>query len=399
MKVSLKNGGQETASDDDYIEEEGEARTMLLMDKEVSGTRWKYICLALSMFACVAGGVVGVCLMAQHKGPQPDAAKWKEAAKRPGTSLYCFAFMLPFGNEPYLLKNAANHNTSVFQCDAYDVFSTEVIDLGANQTTVVILPGPKNETSPYCKMNTWTWKNDALALNTEVFIRVWRTVIKMGKYKDFDWIVKLDPDTVFFPHRLRELLAIRHVYPTPEAASWEDCGNCSGRAGDSCADHVKFVQHQDRSCADALKVVRDPNDCGCNCSAKACHSPGNIYFKNCDTNRDYPGGPVHPALHGPITLLSKEAVDTLANGGLNTCEKDLKWSFKNYGEDWFTEHCLLSLQVNPVNEFSLMKDSACGDHDFWCTSAKVAFQPYKSVEQYNKCMNKATELDNWPPHV
>jgi len=57
------------------------------------------------------------------------------------------------------------------------------------------------------------------ALNTGVFIRFWNKVLSNEKAWECDWIVKLDPDTVFIPGRLRALLRTRHgalAAPEPE---------------------------------------------------------------------------------------------------------------------------------------------------------------------------------------
>jgi len=44
------------------------------------------------------------------------------------------------------------------------------------------------------------------ALNTWVFLKVWDRVIDDMVYAKYDWTVKVDPDAVFFPSRLRESL-------------------------------------------------------------------------------------------------------------------------------------------------------------------------------------------------
>lgn len=284
---------------------------------------FKFIGLAVTMFALMVGAVVNI-QSSGRKESQTETYGYepKRVFSQPGTTAYCFSFMLPDGNEPWLLKNQLHRNASIFGCDAFHVFSTEVIDLGKNVSTHVILPGPNGETNARVNFNTWTWPSDALALNTQVFIRVWRTVFQLGVYKDYDWVVKVDPDCVFFPDRLRDLMAIRNPYPKPEESSWEDCGNCSqiGRENDKCATHVKYVQHAwDQSCAFALeRIARPPPlDCGCNCTAKACDRPRKVYFKNCPHNRDYPGAPFRPGLHGPLTVLSKEAAETMQAGGID----------------------------------------------------------------------------------
>jgi hypothetical protein len=45
-------------------------------------------------------------------------------------------------------------------------------------------------------------------LNANVFMRVWDAVLLDGRYGRHDWVVKVDPDTVFFPNRLKQHLQI-----------------------------------------------------------------------------------------------------------------------------------------------------------------------------------------------
>jgi hypothetical protein len=44
------------------------------------------------------------------------------------------------------------------------------------------------------------------ALNLDIFLAVWRKVVDDGAFAFHDWTVKVDPDCVFFPARLRATL-------------------------------------------------------------------------------------------------------------------------------------------------------------------------------------------------
>ena len=48
-----------------------------------------------------------------------------------------------------------------------------------------------------------TWNT---ALNTKVFAKVWHRVFDDKLFEESDWTVKVDPDAVFLPWRLREHL-------------------------------------------------------------------------------------------------------------------------------------------------------------------------------------------------
>merc|ERR1712050_792410 len=88
---------------------------------------------------------------------------------------------------------------------------------------VLTLPIPGNLSVKYGgKWNT--------ALNTDIFIGVWNAVSLLGRYQYHDWTVKVDPDAVFFPERLRELLLRKPMSELPsnghESMRFE-CGNCA----------------------------------------------------------------------------------------------------------------------------------------------------------------------------
>jgi len=44
-------------------------------------------------------------------------------------------------------------------------------------------------------------------------MRAWRKIFESGVYKQHDWVVKVDPDAVFFPERLRQ-----HLKPQGDGA-------------------------------------------------------------------------------------------------------------------------------------------------------------------------------------
>jgi len=45
------------------------------------------------------------------------------------------------------------------------------------------------------------------ALNRDIFMVVWAKVFEEGTFQHYGWTCKVDPDSVFFPGRLRSLLA------------------------------------------------------------------------------------------------------------------------------------------------------------------------------------------------
>jgi len=109
--------------------------------------------------------------------------------------------MLPFGYELSLVRTQLQQGVGIFACNEYSVISN---------TSIVLSPGPPvkivaeaMQGSLQCgfggEFNT--------ALNSEIFFRVWLKVIALARFRLHDWTVKMDPDAVFLPGRLRSRFA------------------------------------------------------------------------------------------------------------------------------------------------------------------------------------------------
>lgn len=103
-----------------------------------------------------------------------------------GTTLFCFSVVTPnaeaprgvqSGYEQSIIDFQKQHQKpiGIFACDGHSVFS-----------------GAK------AKKGDW----DSVA-NTDIFTKIWGQVKSEGRFKDYDWTVKVDVDAVFFPDRLR----------------------------------------------------------------------------------------------------------------------------------------------------------------------------------------------------
>merc|ERR1712217_1007382 len=64
-------------------------------------------------------------------------------------------------------------------------------------------------------------------INTGLFTQVWKAIGRKGTYLNYDWIIKVDPDAVFFPHKL---IARIHNLPVPPTGVY--LNNCENV--DSC---------------------------------------------------------------------------------------------------------------------------------------------------------------------
>lgn len=139
-------------------------------------------------------------------------------------SLFCFALMQSHGPELDLMKSQFNKRAGIFGCNDQAVFCDGGnITLGPWDNGVfTTLPVPKvamkkgNVAIPGQMTNSW--------LNVELFNNVFNAMLQDGRFWMYDWVVKVDPDAVFFPDRLR-----KHVEPlTPRNGPGElyirNCG-------------------------------------------------------------------------------------------------------------------------------------------------------------------------------
>lgn len=106
-----------------------------------------------------------------------------------------------------MVKEQQRIGASIFSCEEYAVFSDgdirqEIgIDGGGRKIRSHIIPKIKkkamgNLDDKGVTTNSW--------LNTKTFLQVWTLLEHQDpRYKRHDWVVKVDPDAVFFPERLR----------------------------------------------------------------------------------------------------------------------------------------------------------------------------------------------------
>lgn len=121
--------------------------------------------------------------------------------------LYCFSLMMAQGYEVDMLRTQLFKGAGIFRCENYSVYSNSSVLLRPKigdkpRINTDVIPG-----SMQCEFggvyNT--------ALNTEVFVRVWKKVFSDNIFTKYDWTVKVDPDAVFLPDRLRDH-ASRYLY-------------------------------------------------------------------------------------------------------------------------------------------------------------------------------------------
>uniref|UniRef100_A0A7S2M2N6 Apple domain-containing protein n=1 Tax=Zooxanthella nutricula TaxID=1333877 RepID=A0A7S2M2N6_9DINO len=140
--------------------------------------------------------------------PRHELAEVPSGAGGAAGSLYCFALMVPGGYEEGLLRWQHDNKASIFSCDKGAVYSNKPVKVAEGVVAHVV-----NST-----LKCGYGGDSMSALNSWIFIAVWEKVIHVGEYKDHAWVVKVDPDAVFFPDRLG-----RHLVQHRGAAYINNC--------------------------------------------------------------------------------------------------------------------------------------------------------------------------------
>jgi len=112
-----------------------------------------------------------------------------------GTSTYCFSLMVPGTDEQKLLEFQASQGLSIFACNDHDIFSNQQLMVAGSYTVTV-------DSDLKCDYGG----DSGTALNSWIFIAVFKALLDVGKWAQYDWTVKADPDAVFFPDRLVPIL-------------------------------------------------------------------------------------------------------------------------------------------------------------------------------------------------
>lgn len=133
----------------------------------------------------------------KHSFPQP-----KPEQPPPQASMLCLMVIRPFTYEVDLAIMQHKRRLSIFQCKHHFIYSNQVIQLAEGLTT------RKFNSSQYAVIGG-QWRT---ALNTDIFLAFWRAVLSDGDYLKAGWIVKVDPDTVWFPQRLSPILVEQEMY-------------------------------------------------------------------------------------------------------------------------------------------------------------------------------------------
>merc|ERR1711920_589727 len=115
-------------------------------------------------------------------------------------SLYCCAVIRTMSAEADLMRAVYPKGTNIFGCNHWEVFSDieTWLETPTRNDTIEIHGQPATY-------------NGALWLNCDMFFSAWDKLMELGNFANHDWTVKVDPDAVFVPERLRQHLAQQHL--------------------------------------------------------------------------------------------------------------------------------------------------------------------------------------------
>jgi hypothetical protein len=237
--------------------------------------------------------------------------------------MFCFTVFVPWTVEPALLEAQAAARTGIFACDDLAMYSNPVPQIvGGIQVELLDMDMhvPKGG----------RWKT---YLNAPMFSVVWGLITRDGRWRRHDWVVKADPDTVFFPDRLRNIVASAEY-----------------------------------------NMINEPGSRG-------------AFLNNC-----------YLGLHGPLEVLSRVAVFSLMQRKSPPEEQRLPACSGDEREDVNLMECLLSAGVEQREEFRALAEKDCNRHGHWqspeweeCTGPEAAFHPFKTVEEFTACTNRALQ--------
>lgn len=153
--------------------------------------------------------------------PAKDEDEDKKApavAATPKTSFFCFAFIMANSTEVDLINLAAKGGLGIFACDGVAVFSHLPQKLESWRLPATLQVNTRGTWDPDCK-TPW-----GRLCNAPNFIQTWHKVREIGLYKEHDYSIKADADTVFFPDRL--VAALKKEDTSGDEATYVQNLNC-----------------------------------------------------------------------------------------------------------------------------------------------------------------------------
>lgn len=261
--------------------------------------------------------------------PMANSVNWAMSTAGPTTELrsiklFCFAIFRATGVEAQLIGEVVKANVGLVGCDDWAIVTNVQTNFTTGLNTTVNALVIDHKLSP----------SHGDSFNVEEFTKAWQAVAADGRYKHADFVVKVDPDTVFFPERLRDEL---------------------NRNGISKVDPA--------------------------------------FFANCVAEVDWQERTRF--MFGPVEVFSRAAIDAYFRKG-DQC-RSLPRAADDYEESFMTR-CLLQLDVtfNTEMKLHLLSDNHCRHSEgaSSCVGDSVAFHNFSTVHDWFKCWNEARDPED-----
>jgi len=176
-----------------------------------------------------APGVLDPCLRAEEKREaaarlKDDESGEEEEEEMMGDipSLFCFSIVRKNGYEEKLLMAQFENTASIFLCDGYKVLTAGgkmVLGQGWNTTEI---------DAPSRGLGKAAGDESMEFENTNTMMQAWSVILRYKKLWDHDWIVKVEPDAVFFPGRFRQYLRRNSTARHSDKVSFLNCEQLQG---------------------------------------------------------------------------------------------------------------------------------------------------------------------------
>lgn len=258
--------------------------------------------------------------------------------------MLCIALFRIDTYEQDLLVAQHKMNASLFQCDKYTIYSSQVVE---------IAPGLVSRRIP-STMLAEIGGQFATVLNLGVFMALWRQVVLDADFMNTDWTLKLDPDTVFFAWRLRPILDGLRPAILKHSSKYGGEGVYLNNCGQGLHGPVEAFSQ------DAVRAfVTHAKECGQGLDAEVCKTPATCAIVWDVSFRGH--------CNGPCT----------------------KW----WGEDIWVDQCLSKFtKAKRVFVPELLVEDHCSPPLGWrhCNdTSAAAFHPFKDPDEYQECWDMA----------
>jgi len=175
-------------------------------------------------------------------------------SRRP--SFFCFVVVRPNTYEVHTAKVQLDRGM-LTACDAYAVYSN---------VSALPLLGSERMASPNIwsdcaavkgSMDVAPDPHSRTTANAPVFRQVWQHIFKERIYLDYDWTIKVDPDTFFFPDRLRHVLRTHHASNISETRRGHDQSSRAIVLGNDGTDCLKVVGAIEAINKEAVTIMKE----------------------------------------------------------------------------------------------------------------------------------------------